>query len=57
MERCKPKGVVMSIHIRPKANAPTVAVENVRAGLVHRGGLRAQILTEGEIRVGDSIGD
>ena len=159
MERCKPKGVVISVHIRPKANAPTVAVENVRAvpgkglegdryfkrtessagqartgpdreitlieiealealkrdygvelgpgearrnvltrgvalahlvgrtfqvgkvhlqgirlcepcdhlaeltgkevrpGLVHRGGLRAQILTEGEIRVGDSIGD
>ena len=24
-------------------------------GLVHRGGLRAQILTEGEIRVGDPI--
>ena len=57
MESSKPKGVVISIHIRPKANAPTVAVENVRPGLVHRGGLRAQILTEGEIRVGDSIGD
>ncbi|HEX9689378.1 MAG TPA: MOSC domain-containing protein [Thermoanaerobaculia bacterium] len=27
-----------------------------RAGLVHRGGLRAQILTEGWIRVGDRIG-
>ena len=31
--------------------------KEVRPGLVHRGGLRAQILTEGEIRVGDSIGD
>jgi MOSC domain-containing protein YiiM len=27
----------------------------VRAGLVHRGGLRAQILTEGLIRVGDAV--
>ena len=27
----------------------------VLSGLLHRGGLRAQILTEGEIRVGDSI--
>ena len=27
----------------------------VRAGLVHRGGLRAKILTEGDIRVGDEI--
>lgn len=27
----------------------------VLAGLIHRGGLRAQILTEGEIRVGDSV--
>ena len=28
---------------------------NVLAGLIHRGGLRAQILTEGIIRVGDPI--
>ena len=28
---------------------------DVLRGLVHRGGLRVQILTEGEIRVGDSI--
>jgi hypothetical protein len=27
----------------------------IRAGLVHRGGLRAQILTEGWIRVGDAV--
>lgn len=27
----------------------------VREGLVHRGGLRAQILTEGWIRVGDAV--
>jgi len=27
----------------------------VLAGLIHRGGLRAQILTEGEIQVGDPI--
>jgi MOSC domain-containing protein YiiM len=29
----------------------------VLSGLVHRGGLRAQILTEGDIRVGDAIID
>lgn len=28
---------------------------NVLSGLIHRGGLRAQILTEGIIRVGDTI--
>ena len=28
----------------------------VRAGLVHRGGLRAEILTTGTIRIGDPIG-
>jgi MOSC domain-containing protein YiiM len=28
---------------------------NVLTGLIHRGGLRAQILTEGIIRIGDSI--
>ena len=29
--------------------------EGTRAGLVHRGGLRAQILTEGVIRGGDAV--
>ena len=29
----------------------------VKQGLIHRGGLRAQILTEGIIRVGDAITD
>ena len=29
--------------------------KQVRPGLVHRGGLRAQILDEGSVRVGDSI--
>ena len=29
--------------------------EGTRAGLVHRGGLRAQILTEGVIRAGDAV--
>ena len=29
--------------------------EGVKAGLTHRGGLRAQILNEGQIRVGDLV--
>jgi MOSC domain-containing protein YiiM len=29
----------------------------VVAGLVHRGGLRADVLTDGEIRLGDTIAD
>jgi MOSC domain-containing protein YiiM len=29
--------------------------QGVRAGLLHRGGLRAQVLQEGEIRAGDEV--
>jgi hypothetical protein len=28
----------------------------VLAGLVHRGGLRADVLTDGEVAVGDAVG-
>ena len=31
--------------------------EKVKPGLVHRGGLRGEILNDGTIRVGDSIGE
>ena len=31
--------------------------EKVKPGLVHRGGLRGEILSDGTIRVGDSIGE
>lgn len=41
---CEPCGYLEETSGRP-----------VRAGLVHRGGLRAQILTEGRLRVGDEI--
>jgi MOSC domain-containing protein YiiM len=44
MRLCEPCG-----HLEKLTNS------KVRAGLVHRGGLRAKILTEGEIRVGDEI--
>lgn len=39
----------------PCSHLESLTQRGVIAGLVHRGGLRAQILTEGEIRVGDRI--
>ncbi len=39
----------------PCSHLESLTSKGLIAGLVHRGGLRAQILTEGEIRVGDPI--
>ena len=39
----------------PCAHLEGLTRQGVLAGLVHRGGLRAQVLTEGEIHVGDRI--
>ena len=39
----------------PCAHLAELTHESVLQGLVHRGGLRAQILTEGVIRVGDEV--
>jgi len=39
----------------PCAHLEGLTRRGVLAGLVHRGGLRAQVLTEGEIHVGDRI--
>jgi MOSC domain-containing protein YiiM len=39
----------------PCAHLAELTHEKVLRGLVHRGGLRAQILTEGVIRVGDEV--
>jgi MOSC domain-containing protein YiiM len=39
----------------PCSHLESLTRKGLIAGLVHRGGLRAQILTEGEIRVGDPI--
>jgi MOSC domain-containing protein YiiM len=39
----------------PCAHMERLSGKPIRAGLVHRGGLRAQILTEGVIRVGDAV--
>jgi MOSC domain-containing protein YiiM len=39
----------------PCSHLESLTKKGIIAGLVHRGGLRAKILTEGEIRVGDSI--
>ncbi|MBI1847560.1 MAG: sulfurase, partial [Candidatus Rokubacteria bacterium] len=39
----------------PCSHLAQLTCETVSRGLVHRGGLRAQILTEGVIRVGDVV--
>ncbi len=39
----------------PCNHLASLTEEKVKQGLVHRGGLRAQILTEGVIRAGDTI--
>ena len=39
----------------PCSHLESLTRKGLIAGLVHRGGLRAQILTEGDIRVGDPI--
>lgn len=39
----------------PCSHMEKLAGKPIRAGLVHRGGLRAQILMEGWIRVGDEV--
>jgi MOSC domain-containing protein YiiM len=39
----------------PCSHLESLTQKGLIAGLVHRGGLRAQILTEGDIRVGDAI--
>lgn len=41
----------------PCANLQKLTVKQVLPGLVHRGGLRAQILTEGTIRVGATVSE
>src|SRR6267143_4482289 len=39
----------------PRSHLEDLTQKGLIAGLVHRGGLRAKILTEGEIRIGDPI--
>lgn len=39
----------------PCSHMEELAGKRIRAALVHRGGLRAEILTEGVIRVGDDV--
>jgi len=39
----------------PCSHMERLSGKRMRAGLVHRGGLRAEILTEGWIRVGDEV--
>jgi MOSC domain-containing protein YiiM len=40
----------------PCAHLQSVTAPGVLGGLVHRGGLRADVLTDGEIVVGDAVG-
>jgi MOSC domain-containing protein YiiM len=39
----------------PCSHLESLTKPGVKSGLVHRGGLRAQVLTEGAIRVGDKV--
>jgi len=39
----------------PCSHLESLTMPGVKSGLVHRGGLRAQVLTEGMIRVGDPV--
>ncbi len=39
----------------PCSHLERLSVHGVLRGLIHRGGLRAQILTEGTIRIGDTV--
>lgn len=39
----------------PCGHLAKLTSDRVRQGLIHRGGLRARVITEGEIRAGDSI--
>jgi MOSC domain-containing protein YiiM len=39
----------------PCAHLQRLTGQNIIKGLIHRGGLRAQILTQGTIRIGDSL--
>ena len=48
----KARGIMLC---EPCAHLQKLTVKQVLPGLVHRGGLRAQILTEGTIRVGETI--
>jgi MOSC domain-containing protein YiiM len=48
----KAKGIKLC---EPCSHLQKLTTEKVIPGLVHRGGLRAQILTEGTIRVGHSV--
>ena len=41
----------------PCAHLEKLTRPGIISGLVHRGGLRAQVLTEGTIRVGDPVGE
>ncbi len=48
----KARGIMLC---EPCAHLQRLTIKQVLPGLVHRGGLRAQILTEGTIRVGATI--
>jgi MOSC domain-containing protein YiiM len=48
----KARGIMLC---EPCAHLQKLTIKQVLPGLVHRAGLRAQILTEGTIRVGESV--
>jgi len=54
VELCEPCSHLAGL-LREQHHITTISAADIIRGLAHRGGLRARILTDGEIRVGDPV--
>ncbi len=54
VELCEPCSHLAGL-LRRQHNITTISATDIIKGLTHRAGLRARVLTDGEIRVGDPI--
>jgi len=51
------RGIVVSIAVAEKHLVDVAGIRGILSPLIHRGGLRAQILADGAIAVGDPIAE